>query len=291
MTCHKACSRKENHPEKLLFPVRIAVLSNLVPARINDAAEIIGGDASVGILILCDHAEARIPGEYADLGLMPDQLARHISYDIGAANVTRALASTLGCPAVLSRFSRLLIDPNRGLDDPTLVMRIADGALVPGNARINKAGIAARIDRFYRPYDAAIHATLDAMHAVRPNPVVVAMHSFTPSMKGIARPWDATVIWDFDPRLNLALLEALRLESGLVIGENEPYQGGYSGDTIDRHCLTRGLAHALVEIRQDRIANEDAAWDWGRRIARLLLPLMDQPIMHEKRHFGAHPVL
>lgn len=255
------------------------------------AFEVIGGKADGGLLIICDHAQATIPPEFADLGLSADQRARHIAYDIGAETVTRTLAAELNAPAVMSRFSRLLIDPNRGTDDPTLVMRIADGAIVPGNARIDEAGINARITRFYEPYDNAIAATLDAMHAVRPNPAVVSMHSFTPAMKGIARPWHITVIWDFDPRLNLALLNALRAEKDLIVGENEPYQGGYAGDTIDRHCLKRGLAHVLVEIRQDLIADQKSAEDWGKRLAGILRPLLSDPTFYESRHFGAHPII
>ena len=261
-----------------------------IPAQSHPAFEVIGGNADSGLLFLCDHAQATIPAEYADLGLCSEQLSRHIAFDIGAEAVTRALAAAFDAPAVMSRFSRLLIDPNRGADDPTLVMRIADGAIVPGNARVRQAEVDARIARFYQPYDDAIGTTLDAMEAVRPGTVVVAMHSFTPTMKGIARPWEITVIWDFDPRLNLALLRALEREPGLIVGENEPYQGGYAGDTIDRHCLRRGLAHALVEIRQDLIASPETAETWGKRLADILRPLLADPILSEKRHYGAHPV-
>ncbi|OYU49758.1 MAG: N-formylglutamate amidohydrolase [Rhizobiales bacterium PAR1] len=266
-------------------------MPSLIPSQSEPAFEIIGGMAEGRLLFICDHAQATIPPEFADLGLASDQLARHIAYDIGAETVTRTLAAELEAPAVMSRFSRLLIDPNRGTDDPTLVMRIADGAIVPGNARIDEAGINARIKRFYVPYDNAIATTLDTMHAVRPNPVVVSMHSFTPEMKGIARPWHITVIWDFDPRLNLALLEALRVEKDLIVGENEPYQGGYAGDTIDRHCLKRGLAHVLVEIRQDLIADPKSAEDWGKRLAGILRQTLSDPTFYESRHYGAHPVI
>lgn len=260
-----------------------------ISSRLHPAYEIVAGHADAGILFTCDHAQAAIPPEYIDLGLTPELLSRHIAYDIGAETVTRMLAAEFGAPAVMSRFSRLLIDPNRGLDDPTLVMRIADGAIVPGNARIDEDEIGNRMSRFYAPYDEAIATTIAAMMAAEPNPVVIAMHSFTPAMKGIVRPWDITVIWDFDPRLNLALLEALRGELDLVVGENEPYQGGYSGDTIDRHCLKLGLAHALVEIRQDLIADPAAARAWGKRLADVLRPLLvSTPSLHETRYYGAH---
>lgn len=261
----------------------------MISPKVGEAFEVVGGHADAGLLILCDHATAIIPPEYEDLGLPAEQLARHIAYDIGAEQVSRTLAAEFGCPAVLSRFSRLLIDPNRGEDDPTLVMRIADGALVPGNARIGDEEIDRRIRRFYRPYDDAIARTIAAMRATGKNPVILAMHSFTPEMKGRKRPWHVTVIWDFDPRLNRRLLDALAREPDLVVGDNEPYQGGYRGDTMDRHVIRAGLAHALVEIRQDLIATSEEAAGWGQRLAGILRPLLDQPDLYEARVHGAHP--
>ncbi|HRE21077.1 MAG TPA: N-formylglutamate amidohydrolase [Rhabdaerophilum sp.] len=263
-------------------------MSDSIASQDHPAYEIVGGATRSGLVILCDHAQAMIPLEYGDLGLPPAQLARHIAYDIGVETVSRTLAAALDAPAVMSRFSRLLIDPNRGRDDPTLVMRIADGALVPGNARIDEDEIRERIERFYIPYDSAIETTLAQVAATRV-PIILAVHSFTPEMKGIARPWHATVIWDFDPRLNLALLRALEGEPDLIVGENEPYQGGYKGDTMDRHCLQHGYPHALVEIRQDLIANEIDAKAWGERLARLVRPLLDDPALRERAWFGAHP--
>lgn len=252
-----------------------------------EAFEIIGGTHNA-LLILCDHAQASIPPELGNLGLCAQQLSRHIAYDIGAEAVSRHLAGKLGCPAVLSRFSRLLIDPNRGLDDPTLVMRIADGALIPGNARIDQAGINARIARFYRPYDDAIARTIATMRRSGKNPAILAIHSFTPEMKGIARPWHATIIWDFDPRFNLALLKALESEPDLIVGENEPYQGGYGGDTMDRHAIRTGIAHALLEIRQNEITTPEQQEAWAERLARLLPPLLQDEQFYEARIYGVH---
>jgi predicted N-formylglutamate amidohydrolase len=114
------------------------------------------------------------------------------------------------------------------------------------------------------------------------------MHSYTPAMKGKPRPWHATVIWDFDPRLNLPLLGALEREADLIVAGNEPYHGGYRGDTLDRHVIPAGIAHALLEIRQDLIAHEAGALSWAERIHRLLRPLLADPILRERRVFGAH---
>ncbi len=248
--------------------------------------EIVPGDPAAGVVVICDHASNAIPPDMADLGLPPRQLERHIAYDIGAAAVTRALARALGAPAVLSTFSRLVIDPNRGQDDPTLVMKLSDGAIVPGNARADHAEVEHRLARFYRPYDRAVGEAMEQALACGHPPVLVSIHSFTPAWKGRPRPWHVAVLWDRDPRLPLPLIEALRAEGDLVVGSNEPYDGALAGDTVFRHATTRGLSNALIEVRQDLITREEDARDWGIRLARILAPLLADPAQHRFEHHG-----
>lgn len=237
--------------------------------------EIVPGDAARGLLLICEHASNHVPEDLAQLGLPEPEFSRHIAYDIGAAAVTRHLAARLGAPAILTRFSRLIIDPNRGAQDPTLVMRLSDGAIVPGNARIDEAGKQARLARFYAPFDAAVDAAVDAALATGVPPAIVTIHSFTPAWRTIPRPWHVGILWDRDDRLSVPLIAGLRADpADLVVGDNQPYGGGLPGDTIDRHALARGLRNALVEIRQDLIAGEDGQIAWSDRFARLLKPLL-----------------
>ncbi|AWM89215.1 N-formylglutamate amidohydrolase [Microvirga sp. 17 mud 1-3] len=236
--------------------------------------ETIEGAVESGVLLLCDHASNAVPPDLGDLGLPPTEFQRHIAYDIGAAGVTRSLARRLNAPAVLTRFSRLIIDPNRGRDDPTLVMRLSDGAVVPGNARITDEEVQERIRRFYDPYDAAVSTAVERAMAAGHPPVIVTIHSFTPIWRGWPRPWHVGILWDADARYARPLIEALQAEEGLVVGDNEPYDGALLGDTVDRHATRRGLASALVEIRQDLIAAEAGQEEWAERFARLLTPLL-----------------
>src|SRR5215212_12254762 len=239
--------------------------------------EVVPGSVQSGILILCDHASNAVPPDLSDLGLPESEFGRHIAYDIGAAAVTRSLARRLGAPAILTQFSRLVIDPNRGRDDPTLVMRLSDGAVVPGNAHVDDDEIERRIARFYDPYDTAISAAVDrALRAGHP-PCIVAVHSYTPTWRGRPRPWHVGILWDADDRLAAPLLKGLSAEPGLLVGDNEPYDGALSGDTVDRHATRRGLANALIEIRQDLIADAAGAKAWAERFARLLRPLLADP--------------
>ncbi|MGO4573574.1 N-formylglutamate amidohydrolase [Microvirga sp. 2TAF3] len=238
--------------------------------------EIVEGAVESGILVLCDHASNAVPPDLGDLGLPHSEFQRHIAYDIGAAGVTRLLARRLNAPAILTRFSRLIIDPNRGRDDPTLVMRLSDGAVVPGNAKVDEDEIQARIRRFYDPYDAAITAAIGRGLAAGHPPVIVTVHSFTPIWRGWPRPWHVGILWDADERFAVPLIEALKAEEGLVVGDNEPYDGALAGDTVDRHATRRGLASALIEIRQDLIAAGEGQEEWAERFARLLKPLVAQ---------------
>jgi len=232
--------------------------------------EAVAGRIEAGYLLLCDHAANTLPEKYRQLGLPDAELERHIAYDIGARNVTLELARCLGAPALLTRYSRLLIDPNRGADDPTLVMRIADGAMVPGNAAIDDAEITARRLSYHAPYHAAISTAIGGAIRAGVPPAIFSIHSFTPVFKGVARPWHATVLWDDDPRLPLPLLRALEAGGDLVVGENVPYSGKLKGDTLYTHGTSGGLAHALIEIRQDLIADPAQARAWGQRLAEIL---------------------
>ncbi len=251
----------------------------------------IPGRLDGGLLLLCDHASNALPPVYGRLGLPESQFERHIAYDIGARRATEVMAEALGAPALLTTFSRLLIDPNRGPHDPTLVMRLSDGAIVPGNARIDEAEIDHRRKTFFQPYHDAITDTLDRMAATGTVPAIVSMHSFTPFWKEVPRPWHIGLLWDNDPRLAAPLFEALKAEPDLqpwadTVGDNEPYDGALPGDTIDTHATRNGYANVLIEVRQDLMATEAGAEAWGLRLARLLAPILRRPDLHE---VAVHP--
>jgi predicted N-formylglutamate amidohydrolase len=239
------------------------------------------------LLLLCDHATNAVPERFGSLGLPDGEFQRHIAYDIGAAEVTRRLAHRLDATAIFCGFSRLLIDPNRGPDDPTLVMRLSDGAVVPGNARISEAGIEERVAEFHRPYHDAIEGWLDDALGEGAVPAIVSMHSFTPYWKTQPRPWHAAVLWDRDPRLACPLIDSLRAGGDLVIGDNEPYDGGLKGDTMYRHATQRGLAHVLIEVRQDLISDEAGVEEWAGRLHAALAPLLDRAALHQIEHWGS----
>jgi predicted N-formylglutamate amidohydrolase len=186
----------------------------------------------------------------------------------------RALAAELGVPAAMTRYSRLLIDPNRGRDDPTLIMRLSDGAVIPGNRKLDAAERDKRLRLYYEPYHRAITAMIDRCLATGVEPLLLSIHSFTESWKESARPWHVGVLWDGDGRLAKPLLDSFHAEGDLIVGENEPYAGRLEGDCLWQHGEQRGLAGAIVEIRQDLIRSEAGQKAWSQRLCRIVERLL-----------------
>ncbi len=254
--------------------------------------EIVKGAPGTSLLIICDHATNLLPAGYGTLGLDETQLKRHIGYDIGALAVALGIGQRLQATVIFSRFSRLLIDPNRGEDDPTLIMQISDGAIVPGNAALGMTERARRIGAFYKPYHSAISGELDAMFARGLVPIIASIHSFTEAWRGVPRKWNAAVLWDKDPRLALPLLDGLRERTGFEIGDNEPYSGYLRNDSIYRHATVRGLPNALIEIRQDLIREAEGQLNWAALIAECLSSIVRAPEnagqLSQIQHYGSH---
>lgn len=226
-------------------------------------------------LITCDHATNHVPRWVAggDLGIDAGDMSRHIAFDPGAAGVTRHLADILDAPAILSNFSRLVIDANRGEDDPTLIMRLYDGTIIPANRSFDAACREERLDRLYRPYHHA-YADLAAAH---PRRAICAIHSFTPQLRGRpVRPWQLGVLYSHqDARMGPPLVQALR-DKGWVTGNNQPYNGHLQGDSIDRHALAHGRPNILIEIRNDLITDEAGQRKWAANLAPVIEKVLSE---------------
>ncbi len=250
--------------------------------------EIIEGARDLGLVLLADHARRDLPDEYGDLGLPPAEFERHIAYDIGVERVTRRLAALTGAPAVIAGFSRLLIDPNRGEDDPTLIRQLYDGTVVPGNYPMTPQERERRLERYYRPYHDAVGSMVASVaEASGAAPFVFSVHSFTPAMQGVPRPWHAGVLWDLDDRVARPLIDMLAEDPDLTVGDNEPYDGALRGDTMFKHAIVNGFAHALIEIRQDLISDEGGATGWAERLAPIVDAINRRPDIHRVKQFGS----
>lgn len=224
-------------------------------------------------LVTCDHATNRVPADLGgSLGIGAEDMARHIAYDVGAAGLALALGEALDSPVICSDFSRLVIDPNRGEEDPTLVMKLYDGTIIPANRHVDAVEVERRLDSLYRPYHQA-YARLAARQA---DTVILAIHSFTPCLKGRAqRPWHVGVLYShLDERFSKPLIARLQREADLCIGDNEPYAGHLPGDAIDKHALQPGRHNTLIELRNDLIATQSQQCAWAMRLAPILAEVL-----------------
>ncbi len=223
-------------------------------------------------VLVCDHACNRIPEEYESLGLCAIDRLRHITWDPGALAVSLQLVELLDAPLVHATVSRLVIDCNRWHDAPDLIAALSELTPIPGNRAVAPAEKERRIARYHAPYHAAIEALLDRRAARGRQTILVAMHSFTPSYKDVARPWPIGFIHGLDTGYTRACVDALHaLEPGLNIGWNEPY-AALNGVTytLEHHGDGRGLASTMIEIRHDEILEPDGIARWASLLARCL---------------------
>ncbi|MGH7095141.1 MAG: N-formylglutamate amidohydrolase [Stellaceae bacterium] len=228
-------------------------------------------DATAVLLLTADHAGNRIPRALGDLGLPESERQRHIAWDIGIAGVTERLSALLGATAMLQTYSRLVIDCNRAPGHPTSIPAVSEYTKIPGNAGLAAAAREARRRAIFDPYHAAIAGLLDARQAAARRTVLVAMHSFTPVFKGVARAVQVGVLYHHETPLSCLMLELLRAEGDIAVGANQPYAITDDSDyTVPVHGEGRGIPHVEIEIRQDLIADPAGQHSWAGRMARLL---------------------
>jgi predicted N-formylglutamate amidohydrolase len=230
-----------------------------------DAFRLLGTPLFGGILVVADHASNHVPPDI-DLGIERALLDQHIAVDIGVGAVAELLAERPGFAAFLANASRLVCDCNRDEGAPAIIPIASDGHAIPGN-KLSHAEHEARLDRFFRPYHAALAKQLDAV----PASLILSLHSFTPQLASNPdekRPWQVGVLYNQDDRaarLAIPLLEA----EGLIVGDQQPYSGKLLNATMNRHAEAEGRPYLGIEIRQDEIADAAGQAAWADRLARL----------------------
>jgi predicted N-formylglutamate amidohydrolase len=222
-------------------------------------------------LFTCDHYGRLIPRALGDLGLPESERERHIAWDIGIAGVAEMLSHQLHAHLVAQRYSRLVIDCNRPPGVASSIPRISEATIIPGNEGLSAEAVEVRRREVFDPYHRRIDEIIDArLHQGQPT-VLVSLHSFTPVYAGIARPWHIGTLYHRDHTLPPLLLQSLRAEGDLVVGDNEPYAVSDITDyTIPVHGEMRGLVNTGIEIRQDLIGDQSGQHQWADRLARIL---------------------
>lgn len=219
-------------------------------------------------LLIGDHAGSMIPEALGDLGLGAADRARHIAIDIGVQGMGMAMASMLDAPFLHQIYSRLVIDCNRDPASDEAIPNLSDGTRIAGNIGISPTERSTRVAAIHASYHAALSRLIDTRRAAGRDTILLSLHSFTPVMDGIARPWEAGVLhWKGRTGFSLALVAALQAEAGLTIGDNEPYRMDDTDYTVPRHAFPNDLPYAEIEVRQDLIGDADGLTRWARRLA------------------------
>ena len=228
----------------------------------HDTHVLLSCEPRLPVLIVCDHASRRIPGEMNNLGLSDAQLSTHIGWDIGAGHVAR----------------------NRTLDDPTAFPVKSDSVDVPGNVALTVAAREARANAFYWPYHHAIRDQLARLEKLAPAPALIAVHSFTPEFEGFKRPWHVGALWDKDSRIAKPFMHSLSSHPDIVVGDNEPYSGRHPADfTLDHHAEAEGLPHLGIEVRQELIETDSGASRWAQTLFEALRLALEDEALYTHR--------
>jgi predicted N-formylglutamate amidohydrolase len=240
---------------------------------VNDIAPVFeqNADGRSPFLFTSDHFGRLIPKPLGDLGLPESELVRHIAWDIGIAGVAERLSNMLGAHLIAQRYSRLVIDCNRTPRAASSIPLLSEATTVPGNEGLSREDAELRRRAIFDPYHHRIDEVIDQRLAEKRPTILVSLHSFTPVYAGVARPWHIGTLYNRDRTLPPLLLQALRAEGDIVVGDNEPYAVLDDTDyTIPVHGEARGLTNSGIELRQDLIADESGQQQWAERLARIL---------------------
>jgi len=239
---------------------------------------ILNPEGRAALLLVCDHASRAVPRAMRSLGLDESSLSRHIAWDIGAEELTRSLSARFDAPAVIAGYSRLIIDNNRALEDPTSIVSVSDGVAIPANADVDARERARRVSTFFEPYHAAVAGRLADFRQRGVVPAFLSIHSFTPVMNDTPRPWHVGVLWDRDPRIAVPLLERLAATGEVTVGDNLPYSGRHPADyTVARHAEQADLPHVCIEVRQNLIDTAAGVARWSDILSGALEPILRDP--------------
>ena len=249
--------------------------ASTTPAQLLDLDEappygVINPDGASDLLLLCEHALPRIPRRLAHLGLPKSERLRHIGWDIGALSLARNLSARLDAPLFHTGYSRLVVDCNRPLNNPSLIPETSETTAIPGNRNLGASERTERLETFFHPFHDAVSRRLDLRTAAGKPTFVVGIHSYTPVYKGVARPWHAGILYAGAAKFAGQMMRALAQEEGLEIGDNEPYRIDNDDYTVPVHGDARGLPGLLIEVRHDLISTAPGVAEWAMRLDRCL---------------------
>lgn len=231
---------------------------------------VINPDGTSDVLLLCEHALARVPRRLGHLGLPREERLRHIGWDIGALALALDLSERLDSALFHTNYSRLVVDCNRPLGNPSLMPEVSEATTVPGNLGLAGAERQQRLDTLFHPFQNAVARRLDRRQTEGRPTFIVGVHSYTPVFKGVPRPWQVGVLYAGAKDFAQRLLAELAQDNTLVIGDNEPYRIDHDDYTVPVHGDARGLPAVLIEVRHDLVETSAGVGKWGEKLGDCL---------------------
>ena len=234
------------------------------------------GEAPAPVLLVCEHAGARIPEALGRLGLEERHLARHIAYDLGALALARALSRRLAAELVWQPYSRLVCDCNRRPEAPSFIVEVSEDTPIPGNRALPPAAREVRRWAVFEPFHRKVAERLQRrLERFAGRVALVSVHSFTPVFLGRRREVEVGLLYNRRPELARLVGRALRREGGLRVADNEPYVMDDASDfTVPHHAERRGLPCLEIEVRQDLLARDEDVEAVAARLAAALKPAL-----------------
>lgn len=225
------------------------------------------------LVLLCDHGSNRIPSRLVNLGLNAELLASHIAWDAGAAELALALSHRLDAILITTNYSRLVIDCNRHLTAEDSIPKVSDHTPIPGNENLSEQDRDSRAEQLFQPYHREIRRILESRNPCRTR--VLSVHSFTPVLAGIERPWSAGVCYQRSRHWASKWIAALEARIADQIGNNQPYAIEREIDyTLPIHCEVQQIPCIMLEVRQDKIADSDGVQRWSELLAQCWLGMV-----------------
>jgi predicted N-formylglutamate amidohydrolase len=172
----------------------------------------------------------------------------------------------------------LWVDLNRCVEDETLIRSVVDGEILSWNRGLTVAGRERRIVDCHHSYHREIDRQIERRAARGVRPLIFAVHSYTPVMRGRERPYEIGVLYEHHPRPAHRLGRLLR-EHGLRVRYNEPYSGRrgmmYSAE---RHGAHHGLPALELELNQALFEIPSAARRLGAAVAGALRRIVSEEL-------------
>jgi predicted N-formylglutamate amidohydrolase len=241
------------------------IMTDLLAPDEDHPALILNEAGASSVVLVCEHASNRLPRKLGTLGLKPEDLTRHIAWDIGAEAVSRVMSKLIDAPLVLQRYSRLAYDCNRSPEHAGAMPEMSEIFEIPGNRNLTPEHRLARIDAVYRPFHDELAKLLNRRAAHGRRTLFVTMHSFTRVYMGKTRDVELGLLFDRDARLANALSKSF---SGFDVRLNEPYSAKDGVmHTTNLHAAARGLPNLMIEVRNDLIDTERGQNSWANRLS------------------------